>query len=499
MPELTPEFRFDNFDAKQREEFWAALALKYTQGLGPRGGARLLQNFGSAYTAIAKKDKWPELGIASAAVQFFQSDAWRDLALVEWRSAKASGQQILLWTNPLYPELLKNTPAAPLFLYAKGNLSLLRNPGVAVVGARNCSSEGLAAGNAISRQLAASGVTIISGLARGIDSQAHEAALKEVGSTIAVLANGLDVFYPPENRLLQQRIAEQGLLLCEHMPGQPPEAYHFPVRNRLISGLALGVLVVEAAARSGSLITARLGLEYGREVFAIPGKFAASKAHGCHDLIRRGAKPVLAVEDVLIELAPRLALFLEGENNAASNLPSSGNSPSSGILSSLAGPPSLKGSPAKNNSTTNRGARKSTSETSAPQKTVNSALGEPENLKAGNPSARSVKTRPAKVNTPSKPGSAPASGKLGKSGAPTKPDNAPASNAYASLALSAASQSEESRQKAILDLLDQQGPLQADSLCAILGLPAPEVSSQLLFLELQGKVRRYPGMIYALE
>ena len=476
-PKFAPKFVFENFDARQREEFWAALALKYTQGLGPRGGACLLQTFGSAYAAIAESNKWPELGIKKTTLQFFQSDAWRDPALLEWRSAKPSGQQILLWTNPLYPELLKNTPDAPLFLYARGNLNLLRNPGVAVVGSRNCSSEGLAAGNAISRQLAASGVTIISGLARGIDSQAHEAALKEVGSTIAVLANGLDVCYPPENRLLQQRIAEEGLLLCEHMSGATPQAYHFPVRNRLISGLALGVLVVEAAARSGSLITARLGLEYGREVFAIPGQFAASKAHGCHDLIRRGAKPVLAVEDVLIELAPRLALFLEDENTGTSQLPSLDNTPKA---PRAAGQPDVDASAAKDSSAVSLSAEGNAFKSDKLKSATPSASGKP--FTAGK--RKSSSALPDKLATPVSPGQATRRG-VSKTYAPLKPG------------FGAALPQNEG--KAILDLLREQGPLQADSLCAILGLPAPEVSSQLLFLELQGKVRRYPGMIYGLE
>ena len=292
----------------QRYEYWSALALKHTPGLGARSWQRLLMVFKSAGEVVKHVAAWPDFGIKQALVKAFRADSWREAALLEWRALHRHAHKILLWDDPYYPPLLKTTPAPPLFLYYQGDPTLLGNPKVAVVGARAASAEGINACAIVSRRLSAAGVTIVSGLARGIDKTAHVAALEGgPGGTIAVLGTGLDVAYPPENAKLQCQIASQGLVLTEHMPGASPEAKHFPIRNRIISGLCLGVLVVEAAARSGSLITARLALEYGREVFAVPGPFAATRTIGCQDLIRQGAKPVFDVEDILSELMPQLA------------------------------------------------------------------------------------------------------------------------------------------------------------------------------------------------
>ena len=292
----------------QRYEYWSALALKHTPGLGNRSWQRLLSAFGSAAQAVKNLDQWRDFGIRSELARTFHNESWRDAALAEWRALHQHAHNILLCDDPYYPQLLKNIPNPPLFLYYQGDVSLLGNPKVAVVGARAASPDGLNACAIVSSRLAAAGVTIVSGLARGIDKTAHMAALAGgPGGTIAVLGTGLDVVYPAEHAKLQRQIATEGLALTEHMPGVQPEARHFPIRNRIISGLCLGVLVVEAAARSGSLITARLALEYGREVFAVPGRFAASKAAGCQDLIRQGAKPVFDVEDILSELLPQLA------------------------------------------------------------------------------------------------------------------------------------------------------------------------------------------------
>ncbi len=310
LEEALPEHasRLAAMSAAQRYEYWAALALKYTPGLGSRSWQRLLTAFGSAAQAVKNLDAWRDFGIRRELTQAFRAEGWREAALAEWQTLHKHAHDILLWDDPYYPPLLKDTPAPPLFLYYQGDITLLGNPKVAVVGARTASPDGLSACATVSQRLAAAGVTIVSGLARGIDKTAHVAALAGgPGSTIAVLGTGLDVIYPPEHGRLQRQIAAQGLVLTEHMPGTHPEARHFPVRNRIISGLSLGVLVVEAAVRSGSLITARLALEYGREVFAVPGRFAATRAAGCQELIRQGAKPVFDVEDILSELMPQLA------------------------------------------------------------------------------------------------------------------------------------------------------------------------------------------------
>ncbi|WP_231039187.1 DNA-processing protein DprA, partial [Nitratidesulfovibrio oxamicus] len=199
---------------------------------------------------------------------------------------------------------------APAVLYCRGDASLLANHAVAVVGSRLSSRAGRGVAADIAYSLSAAGVTVVSGLARGIDREAHVAALEEVGSTIGVLGTGIDVVYPPEHAELFERMEATGLLVSEYAPGTLPLPAHFPVRNRIISGFSVGVLVVEAAARSGSLITARLALEQGREVYAVPGPATAQYTCGCRGLIEQGARPVATAEDMLADLAPVLGMEL---------------------------------------------------------------------------------------------------------------------------------------------------------------------------------------------
>lgn len=424
---------FSQLTDTQRKEFWASLALKHTEGLGLRGISNLVKEYGSAYSGIQNTTEWKSFGIHESAINAFKADAWRESAGKEWALAKKPNTQILLWTNPYYPNTLKEIPDPPLFLYFRGNIELLSNPGVGVVGARRASSDALAASFRVGIELSKVGVTVVSGLARGVDSEAHKAALEGLGSTVAVLGCGLDINYPPENKILQEKIGQTGLLLSEYHAGIAPEAFHFPVRNRLISGISLGVLVVEAASRSGSLITARLALEYGREVFAMPGKFAASKAQGSHDLIRRGAKPVLELDDMLIELLPRLKSYVDFGQQAL-------------VVSELV-------ETAEEN-------RKRTS--ARKQKKDNS----------GSPQETDKKENTQR-EMPKYAGAAP--------------------SAYRT-------ESERKNDLAtnILHLLESEGPLQADSICALLKISASKMSSEILMLELDGKIKRYPGMIYAL-
>lgn len=295
---------FALLDEDQRAELWAALALRHATGIGPRTRKRLLAHFGSAYAAIHAPMRWREAGIAPARSQGITSGAWRSLARVEWDALQRVPGTIILWTDPRYPDLLRQLPDAPVLLYCRGDLSLLANTCVSVVGARQCSREGIRIASSIAGHLARCGVTVVSGLARGIDRFAHEAALRGIGSTIAVLGTGIDVPYPPDNLRLFETLCRTGLVITEFAPGTRPEARHFPIRNRIISGLAHGVLVVEAASRSGSLITARLALEQGREVYAIPGPPSAQISRGCQELIEEGARAVYTAEDVLADLAP---------------------------------------------------------------------------------------------------------------------------------------------------------------------------------------------------
>ncbi len=302
---------FSSLSPTQRAELWACLALRHSKGIGALRGKRLVEAYGSAFAAVEagrlSASAWAELELvpASAGKQF-TAESWRDKAKAEWETLQRMQCGFVFLTDDQYPALLREIPDAPLILYYKGNVSLLRSPSVGIVGSRRCTREGVAVAAFFGRGLSQAGVTIISGMAQGIDRAAHLAGLESVGSSIAVLGTGIDMVYPPCNNDLAGLLARKGLILTEFAPCTPAHPKHFPVRNRLISGLSRGVLVVEAAGRSGSLITARLALEQGREVFAVPGHTTADMSEGCRELIRRGAKPVFTADDVLVELAPLL-------------------------------------------------------------------------------------------------------------------------------------------------------------------------------------------------
>ncbi|MGI9317268.1 MAG: DNA-processing protein DprA, partial [bacterium] len=213
------------------------------------------------------------------------------------------GAGFIPFTDTAYPALLNHIDCAPLGLFFRGDTTLLASPQVAVVGSRQASRGGMETAYQFAHGLAQAGLTITSGIAHGIDTHAHRGALDTRGNTIAVIATGIDQVYPAANRALHQQVVESGLVVTEYAPGTPPRRANFPRRNRIISGLSLGTLVVEAGLRSGSLITARLAAEQGREVLAIPGSIHAPGSRGCHHLLRQGAALVECVEDVLFELS----------------------------------------------------------------------------------------------------------------------------------------------------------------------------------------------------
>jgi DNA processing protein len=227
-----------------------------------------------------------------------------------------------------YPELLARIDAPPTLLYVRGNVDALHLPALAIVGSRNPTRGGAQNAFEFAKHLGGSGFCIVSGLAEGIDSAAHEGALAANAPTVAFLGHGIDTIYPAANRDLAERIAERGALVSEYPLGAPPRRAHFPERNRLISGSSLGTLVVEAARRSGSLISARLAAEQGREVFAIPGSIHNALARGCHELIRQGAKLVESADDILGELGPLVGHLMQ--NRAAAPAPESPASSSQG-------------------------------------------------------------------------------------------------------------------------------------------------------------------------
>lgn len=279
------------------------LQLTLTPGIGSAAIRGLLKQFGLPENIVSGKASALSGLLAAPAALALHSDEVRQAVERALAWAAQEGHFILTLADDAYPRSLLETPDPPALLYLVGRAELLRRESIAVVGSRNATAQGEQNAEAFSRALSESGLTIVSGLAMGIDAAAHRGGLGRPGSTIAVLGTGVDVVYPRRNEDLARRIASQGLLLSEFPLGTGPMAGNFPRRNRIISGLARGCLVVEAAAASGSLITARAATDQGREVFAIPGSIHSPLSKGCHSLIKSGAKLVESAEDVLAELS----------------------------------------------------------------------------------------------------------------------------------------------------------------------------------------------------
>ncbi len=269
-----------------------------TETIGPVSFFALLRRFGSARAAL---EALPRLARRSERARTVTA-ATRAEAEVELAALHRIGARLVCWGEPLYPSALAATEDAPPLLAAVGRAELLDRPMVAVVGARNASANGRRFARNLAAALGDAGIVVVSGLARGIDAAAHLGALPS--GSAAVVAGGVDVVYPEENRGLHEAIAGQGVIVAELPPGTEPQARLFPRRNRIISGMALGVVVVEAAARSGSLITARFALEQGRDVFAVPGSPLDPRCRGSNDLLRHGATLTETAEDVLSQLGP---------------------------------------------------------------------------------------------------------------------------------------------------------------------------------------------------
>lgn len=282
-----------------RGERLARLALARSAGIGPVLYFRLLARFGSAAGALEALPRLVALGRIPRVVPGDTERAEAELALAE-----ARGARVLLHGDPGYPSILDSLEDPPPVLTCLGRHELLERPAVAIVGARNASANGCSFARALARRTADAGLTVVSGLARGIDAAAHEGALAGEASTIAVTASGVDLAYPPENAALMERIAADGLVVSERPMGAEPRARHFPRRNRTIAALSLGVVVVEAAERSGSLMTARLAAELGREVMAVPGTPLDPRHRGTNRLLREGATLVESVEDIRAALGP---------------------------------------------------------------------------------------------------------------------------------------------------------------------------------------------------
>ena len=279
--------------------YWVGFNRVY--GVGPAKVRALIDHFGDLETAwSADLSALREAGLDRRSIENLQK-VRKTLDLdQEVERVQKAGARIVIWDDADYPPLLKNLPDAPPVLYVKGQMTAAdREWTVAIVGTRRASAYGRQAAEMLAADLSRNGITIVSGLARGIDAYAHEAALKAGGRTLGVLACGIDQVYPPEHVKLAARIAEQGALLTEAPCGSPPEGGNFPARNRIISGLSLGTIVVEAGETSGALITSDRALEQGREVFAVPGNIFARTSHGTNYLLKEGATLVTSAQDVL--------------------------------------------------------------------------------------------------------------------------------------------------------------------------------------------------------
>lgn len=284
------------------EEFYW-IGLKAVAGVGNVTFRRLLERFDSPQAALSASPSELAVvrGVTPSVIDAIGSGSWQGFAEAECRRFRSSGARLILFTSADYPKSLFEIPDPPPILYVRGELHS-REPAIAVVGSRRGTSYGLLTTGRLAEGLARHGVAVISGLARGVDTAAHKGALTAGGRTIGVLGCGIDKVYPPENRKLFDEMAEKGAIVSEFPLGTLPLAENFPRRNRIISGLSRGVLVVEAAENSGSLITAQYALEHGRDVFAVPGNITYASCKGTNRLIKQGAKLVDCVEDILEEL-----------------------------------------------------------------------------------------------------------------------------------------------------------------------------------------------------
>jgi DNA processing protein len=284
------------------------VALSRVQGLGCVSFKKLAGHFGDPTEALsASTAALAEIqGLDQSVIDGLRNFSAWDEAEKEIIRAEKAAVKIVPFTDSSYPARLRMIPDPPSLLYLKGEIRRDDEKAVAVVGSRSTSDYGRRVARDLCRGLASLGFTVVSGMARGIDGTAHETSLNAGGRTIAVLGSGVDRVYPAEHDKLYRRISENGAVISEFPMGTRPLAFNFPARNRLISGLSLGVVVVEATEKSGSLITAALALEQGREVFAVPGEVGASRSRGAHRLIRQGAKLVETVDDIMEEIAPQL-------------------------------------------------------------------------------------------------------------------------------------------------------------------------------------------------
>lgn len=327
---------------KEDELYW--LALKLVPGLGTRTANKLLERFRTPQAVFrASRTELESAGVAGAVAQSIASGSTFDDAATQQERMLAEGAAAITLGDSRYPALLRAIFDPPILLFARGNVELLNSTAMAMVGTRKPSAYGLTVAERLASDLAHAGLTIVSGMARGIDTAAHRGALSMGGSTIAVFGSGVDVIYPAENRKLAAEIADKGLIVSEFPMGTTAFPQNFPIRNRIVSGLSLGVVIVEGAQYSGSAITAKLASEQGREVFAVPGNITSKLSWAPNLMIKQGARLVQDWKDVMAEIPPesRRHLIEVGRDRAAQE--------SDGGASVGAGPASLFNGGAPNN------------------------------------------------------------------------------------------------------------------------------------------------------
>lgn len=289
--------------SQEEQLHWLALIL--VSGLGTRKAGALIEKFRTPQAVFrASRTELEATGINGSAVQSIASGCTFDGAVLQQEKLRASGASVIAISDPLYPPALREIFDPPVLLFARGRLELLGSLMIGVVGTRRASTYGTAVAERLSADLSRAGLTIASGMARGIDTSAHKAALAVGGNTVAVLGCGADMVYPSENRKLAAELVEKGLILSEYPMGTPAYPQNFPVRNRIISGMSKGLVVVEGAQYSGSSITARLAMDQGRELYAVPGNITSKMSWGPNLLIKQGAKLVQDWNDIVEELSP---------------------------------------------------------------------------------------------------------------------------------------------------------------------------------------------------
>ena len=305
-----------------KQELKALIQLSHTPAIGPMRVRALVSHFQSAEAVLnaSLTELCKVSGIQRSLAQKIHDNIDDDFARKQIISLERTGSKMITFWNDDFPSLLKNTHIPPTLIYTQGKILSADKNTIAIVGTRIPTQYGKMVTERLTTELVSKGITIVSGLARGIDTVAHRTALQQGGRTIAVLGSGLDVIYPAENRELAKDITEKGLLISEFAFGTKPDAPNFPRRNRIISGLSLGVIVIEAGHESGAMITANFALNQGRDVFAVPGNIMSPKSAGPHQLIREGAKLVANADDVIEELSAQLDLFSNQATDRKENL-----------------------------------------------------------------------------------------------------------------------------------------------------------------------------------